>query len=36
MERTVKPSSDVVIEGCLDTYIIVDRILEEITDRLSD
>lgn len=35
MEKTVKPSSDIVIEGYLDTSIIVDRILGEITDRLS-
>jgi uridine kinase len=35
MERTVKPSSDIVIEGYLPTAIIVDRILEEVKNRFS-
>ncbi len=35
MERTVKPSSDIVIEGNLPTAIIVDRITEELIIRFS-
>jgi hypothetical protein len=35
MERTVKPNSDIVIEGYLQTVFIVDRILEEVTSRFS-
>lgn len=35
MERSVKPGSDVVIEGYLHTTSIVDRILEEVASRLS-
>ncbi|RFB28731.1 hypothetical protein [Brevibacillus sp. VP] len=35
MERSVKPSSDVIIEGYLHTSSIVDRIIEEVTIRLS-
>jgi uridine kinase len=35
MEKTIKPSSDIVIDGYLHTTFIVDRIIEEVTSRLS-
>jgi uridine kinase len=35
MERTVKPSSDIVIAGYLPTAVIVDRISEELKSRFS-
>ncbi|SDM77016.1 hypothetical protein SAMN04487897_1011, partial [Paenibacillus sp. yr247] len=35
MERTVKPNSDIVIQGYFNPSFIVERILEEVTNRLS-
>jgi uridine kinase len=33
MERTVKPNSDIVIDGSLPTALIVNKIIEEITTK---